>query len=263
MKLTFVAPLLAALAAASVAYAQDPTWGPTGYLAADAFDILAVLPAAPAPDDARGEADRAIFRDTRVLQGTPRWDLATRDVTINAGALLHDYSCALGVSLTTATAPKVTQVVTRAAADTSTQSNRAKNHYRRQRPYAFDQGETCQPREELAHSFDYPSGHTTYGWTWATLLSRLAPDRATQILARGRSYGESRVVCGVHNYSAVQAGYLTSTATLAAVEEVPAFKADLEAARAELAALRADPATPRPDAAQCAAEAELIAQPIL
>jgi acid phosphatase (class A) len=30
------------------------------------------------------------------------------------------------------------------------------------------------------------------------ILAELAPERATPILNRGRAYGESRVVCGVH-----------------------------------------------------------------
>ena len=81
------------------------------------------------------------------------------------------------------------------------------------------------------------------------------------IMARGRAYGESRIVCGVHNATAVEAGRMTSASTLAAVHAQAAFQADLALARAELAALRADPATPRPE--NCPAEAALVAQPIL
>ncbi|WDF74926.1 hypothetical protein [Novosphingobium sp. KACC 22771] len=94
------------------------------------------------------------------------------------------------------------------------------------------------------------------------LLAKLAPDRATPVLARGRAFGESRIVCGVHNASAVEAGRLSATTTLAALDQVPAFRDDFAAAQAEIGALRADPATPRPDAAQCRAEAALVAQPI-
>ena len=94
------------------------------------------------------------------------------------------------------------------------------------------------------------------------LLTKLAPDRATPILARGRAFGESRIVCGVHNASAVEAGRLSATVTLPAAEQTADFQRDLADARTELAALRADPATPRPDAAQCAREAGLVAQTI-
>lgn len=72
------------------------------------------------------------------------------------------------------------------------------------------------------------------------LLTKLAPDRATPILARGRAFGESRIVCGVHNASAVEAGRLSATVTLATMDQTSDFKDDLAAAQAEIAALRAD-----------------------
>ncbi len=91
-------------------------------------------------------------------------------------------------------------------------------------------------------------------------MAELAPDRATPVLARARAYGESRLVCGVHNQSAVVGGQITAASTLAAVHAVPAFQADLAAAREELARVRSDPATPRPQG--CAAEGALVAQSI-
>ena len=137
-------------------------------------------------------------------------------------------------------------------------SNTAKQFYKHPRPYQLDRGRICQPATELADSPDYPSGHTTYGWTWATLLAELVPDRATAITARGRAYGESRIICGVHNRSAVDAGVMTAAATLTAVQSSPQFQADFAAARAELAGLRRNPAASRP--AQCDVEASLVNQ---
>lgn len=76
------------------------------------------------------------------------------------------------------------------------------------------------------------------------------------------TFGESRIVCGIYNASAVAAGRLSATATLAALDQMPVFRDDLAAAQAEMAALPADPATPPLDAAQCRAEAALVEQPI-
>lgn len=250
-----VAALAAVLVGGAVA---APEAGPRGFLAPGAFDILAVLPPAPVEGDVRAEADRAIFRATRRFQGTPRWDMATNDVQLTAADMMRDFSCAAGVTLTPATAPKTLAFVTRAAVDTTIQTNRAKDFYKRRRPYLIDPGAICQPAQELAGSYDYPSGHTTYGWTWATLLAWIEPDRATPLLARGRAYGESRVVCGVHNASAVEGGRLSASATLDAVAGVPAFQADLKAARREIAALRRSAAAP-PDGRACATEAALVA----
>lgn len=249
--------IAACLAAMVGLRAQTP--GPT-YLVPGAFDILAVLPAAPHSGDARDQADREIFRSTRALAGTARWDLAINDVKLTPADMMRDFSCAAGVVLTPDTVPHVMSLIGKAAADTADASRIAKDHYQRKRPYQVDSGPVCQPPAELRGSPDYPSGHTTLGWTWAMILAELMPDRATAILARGRAYGESRIVCGVHNQSAVDAGRTTASATLAVIRANPAFQADLESARRELADLRDRPVGPPP--ATCAAEARLVAQPI-
>ena len=248
---------LGALTAPLLVWAQQPA----GYLVPGSLDVTRILPPAPLKGDARYAADRHIFKATRRLVGTPRWDMATRDVATGGPYMAQAFSCALGVKLDPARAPKTMRLIATAGATSNEQSRAAKDFYKRLRPYQIDHGRICQPAEQLQGSYDYPSGHTTWGWTWALILADLAPDRATAILARGRAYGESRVVCGVHNYSAIEAGRVTASATYSAEHGVPAFQADLAAARAELDALRADPATPRPE--HCDAEANLVALPIL
>ena len=233
-----------------------------GYLKPGAFDVLAILPSAPTSTDPRGVADRAIFKTTRALQGSPRWALATNDVKSAPADLFRDFSCAMGIALTPETAPRTAALIRRAAIDTARQTNIAKTFYKRQRPFLIDRGPICQPAAEVADSCDYPSGHTTAGWTIATLLAEIAPDRATALLARGRAYGESRIVCGVHNASAVDAGRLSAASTLIAMQGDPAFIADLAAASQEITALRQASGVTKPDAALCTREAALVAQPL-
>lgn len=255
--------LAGALAAATAFVAPQFVLGQarSGYLPSGTIDITRVLQAAPQKGDAQYEADRAIFKATRHWLGTPRGDLATRDVKTDPTSMFADFSCALGVTLTPATAPATIRLIGKSGVDTAGQSGAAKEYFKRLRPFLIDQGPICQPAEDMKGSYDYPSGHATWGWTWAILLSELAPDRATPILTRGRAFGESRIVCGAHNSSAVDAGRTTASATLAAVQAQPAFQTDLAAARAELDKLRADPATPKPQ--NCAAEEALLSQPIL
>ncbi|MGY4398372.1 hypothetical protein ACVWZA_003578 [Sphingomonas sp. UYAg733] len=66
-------------------------------------------------------------------------------------------------------------------------------------------------------------------------------------MARGRAYGESRIVCGVHNACAVEAGRTTALSTVAAKHGQAGFMADVAMARPQ----------------GCEAEARLVAQPIL
>jgi acid phosphatase (class A) len=215
-----------------------------------------LLPAAPKAGSPRYEADRQVFRDTRQLEGSPRWVLAQHDVDYATPTLLADFSCAMGVSLEAARLPQLTALIDQAsvAADASTAP--AKKANQRQRPFLIDPGVTCQSTEPLVHSFDYPSGHATRGWAVGLVLTELAPDRATDLLLRARSYADSRVVCGVHNLSAIQAGTMNGAAVVATLHASPAFQAQLAAARKELADYRqvaASNAGP-----QCGAERALI-----
>jgi acid phosphatase (class A) len=159
-----------------------------------------------------------------------------------------------------ANAPKIMNVAQRATRDAGYQMNLAKEHFQRKRPFWVDKGDICRPREELGDTYDYPSGHTTAGWMWALVLAQVAPERASQVLARGRAIGESRVVCGVHNASAVEGGRYVADAVMALTSLNAEFRADVEAARGELDALRNSGAKPEP--ARCEREAALVALPI-
>lgn len=76
---------------------------------------------------------------------------------------------------------------------------------------------------------------------------------------RGRSFGESRLVCNVHWQSDILEGRFMGAATVARLHANADFREDIEIARAELAAVRAKGLPPGRD---CAAEADALAQKI-
>jgi acid phosphatase (class A) len=231
-----------------------------GYLAKGAYDPLPLLPAPPQAGSPAAAEDLRIFRETRRLEGGPRWALAKADD--EAVKIGERFGCAVGAEATPKTAPRLTALLRRVGADLRPAVDRAKDHFDRKRPYLSEPGPICLVRSPfLAASPDYPSGHASWGWTVGLVLATLAPDRAEPILARARAYGESRVVCGVHTASAVSAAQANAEGLVAALKADAAFQADLAAARAELDALRA--ASPAPDTARCDAEAALAAQPLL
>ncbi|WP_165184273.1 acid phosphatase [Caulobacter soli] len=226
-----------------------------GYLAPGALDTVKVLAPAPKPGEARYEADRKTFLATRALKDSPRWKLAQADN--DERAILADFACALGFTPTPETNPRLVALLMKLRHDVGDAVNKPKELYRRQRPYLIDAGDICIDKTDaLAASPDYPSGHTTWGWTVGLVLAEADPEHATEILVRGRSFGESRVVCGVHNASAIEAGRTNASALVAALHGSNAFRDDLDAVRAEIAAARAKAAKP----AQCDVEAALIAQ---
>ncbi|GBQ27930.1 phosphatase PAP2 family protein [Gluconacetobacter azotocaptans] len=214
-------------------------------------DGRTVLPPPPAPHSAAQAEDQEVFDRTRRLVGSARWAMAREDAELAPARLLADFSCAAGMTLEPA----------RLQPQLEARITEEKQFWKRQRPFVDTDRPICT--DDSAHLRDspaYPSGHTTHGWIVAGILAELMPDRATDILHRGRAFGESRIVCGVHWKSDVQAGWLNGAAMFAALQADPGFQADMAAAGHEIAALRAHPATPDPE--RCAVEARVAAQPI-
>lgn len=246
------------VAAASAVPSGAGPRGGAGYIPAGTLEMMSVLPPAPRKGEATDEADRRIFRETRALQGTPRWEMASGDAELGAAQMLQHFACSLDIDLTPQQAPRMVQMLQKATRDAAQAMARAKDFYHRQRPYNVDEGPTCRPREETGTSFDYPSGHATAGWTWGLVLAQIAPEHAGPVIERGRAIGDSRVICGVHNASAVEGARLLVSATLSVVTGTAAYQSDLAGARQELAALRAQPhVTPEP--ARCEVERKLVA----
>lgn len=243
-----------------VAAQRGETQPPPGYLTPGTYDALKVLAPAPAPGSPQAQADRQIFLATRALKDTPRWSLAQNDDSTTG--ILQDFSCALGFTPSLSRTPKMYGVMLRLRFDVRAAVDGPKDLYKRPRPYLVDDGPICIDRSEsLARSPDYPSGHATWGWAMGMVLAQASPEQATQILARARAFGESRLVCGVHNASSVTAGQVNGAALMAAVNGSSLYRSDIKALRAEITAARK--AGPAPDRTACAAEAALVAQPLL
>lgn len=229
-----------------------------GFLTAATMpDAVATIPPAPKEGEARNDLDWKVFRDLRALEGSDRWKLAQSDNSYLRKDLVKDFSCAVGADLTAENAPTLAAIFARTTIDAGAAAEKAKQLYKRTRPYLHNPGNICIDKSEaLGKSFDYPSGHASLGWTAGLVMAELVPDRASEVLARGRAYGESRLVCGVHNMSAVEAGRTNAAGVFAALQSSADFQAEMTKARAEIAAVRASGA--KPDAAWCAKEVELV-----
>ena len=118
-----------------------------------------------------------------------------------------------------------------------------KTHFNRTRPPIGDDAPLCVKREDwMKTNASYPSGHAMAGWAWGLILGELAPAKASGLLEAGRQIGDSRVICGVHYQSDVEAGRMLGAAMVSAEHADAAFRADFAAAKAELAAVTSGPA---------------------
>lgn len=231
-----------------------------GYLSRDELpDSLALVPPPPAEGSAALAEDTEAFRQLTALQGTPRGTLATQDANLKFPAAAGHFACALGVQVSEQVTPNAYMLLRRTLADAGLSTYKAKDTYKRTRPFVVFDAPSCTPAEEatLRKDGSYPSGHAALGWAWALVLTQAAPERTDALLQRGRAYGQSRAVCGVHWKSDIQAGWLMGAATVAQLQANPVFQAQLAAAKAEIAQARATGHVP--PAADCAAEARALA----
>ena len=251
---------LAAVAGGLAAQAQSGAPAAvTGYLPRGAApSSLSLLPAAPTAGSATQARDNAASKVALKLQGTPRWALAVKDARLDFPAAAEAFSCAVGVDIGLQTTPHAYTLLRRTLMDAGLSTYPAKIKYKRARPFTVNSQPICTPEFETGLRSDgsYPSGHAAVGWTWAMVLAEVAPDRQDAILARGRAFMQSRVVCNVHWRSDVEAGGVEGAAVVARLHDEPAFRADVAAATAEIAAERANGRHPAHD---CAAEAAALA----
>lgn len=229
----------AALAAllAVAASAEEPA----GYLPAGAIDAARVVGPPPAAGSEAEAADIAAYRAAAAGAGSPRWNLAREDDSLEMDVVMNRYACALDAQVDPARAPALVRLLNRTMADADAVSRGAKQTYNRPRPFAADDPATplcvdIPPERRAKTSSTYPSGHGTLGTIWGLTLTEAAPERATAIAERTRMFVESRQVCRLHYPSDLRAGERLGGVIFARLHASAEYQADLAAARAEIAA---------------------------
>jgi acid phosphatase (class A) len=214
-------------------------------------------PQAGSPEAAR---DLAVVATVPAGVDGPRWQLAIADDVLVFPKAFDTFACALGFTPSEAETPHLATLIRRVGADAGRTASEAKDVWPRPRPFLQFGHPICaaHERERLEKSGSYPSGHAAIGWGVALVLSELVPGRAEALLARGLAYGQSRVVCGVHWPSDVEAGQRVAAGALAATRRDPVYQAQFQRAAREIAAGKLQPPPP---AEACAAEAATLGLP--
>lgn len=191
------------------------------------YDWTQVLPPPPTTNSALDRAELENVRQLQALEGTTRWAQAIQD---NSFDVYRIYGPIIGDGFTAANRPEVLAVMAYAGRRLSMASSESKRQFARPRPFvASPDLRIClsSPPAE----FSYPSGHAGWGWLSALILARIEPTHASAILARGREYGQSRVVCAVHYETDTAAGRYLADAVLAQLEFDPEYQRLLAVAR--------------------------------
>ena len=180
---------------------------------------LDLLPAPPQPGSIQFLYDESQYQWGKMQRDTPRGDQAAADARVGGDGVPNAFSEAFGIKISKETTPEIYKLVLNMREDAGDLATRsAKNHYMRVRPFAFYKEMTCNPeqQQELSTNGSYPSGHTAIGWATA----------------------QSRVICGYHWQSDVDAARLVSAAVVARLHADPAFQTQLAKAKKEFAKLQ-------------------------
>ncbi|CAM3649958.1 MULTISPECIES: acid phosphatase PhoC [Rahnella] len=203
-----------------------------------AINSLALLPPPPAVGSIAFLNDQAMYEQGRLLRSTERGKLAAEDANLSAGGVANAFSGAFGSPITAKDTPELHKLLTNMIEDAGDLATRsAKEKYMRIRPFAFYGVPTCNTTEQdkLSKNGSYPSGHTSIGWATALVLTEINPQRQDQILQRGFDLGQSRVICGYHWQSDVDAARIVGSAVVATLHTNTAFQQQLQKAKEEFA----------------------------
>lgn len=225
---------LAAVALAAGPAAADVTLDPV--------PLARAVGSPPPPGSAAARSDLAILlwlqqaRTPELISGS--WTLLERNPAT--------FSRALGVDMVKST-PRLNAALKGFLKPVDAAKDQLKERYARPRPFvSHAQIQPCLPMESGP---SFPSGHASWYRAAAELLADLVPERRSRLLQVGTHGGNSRVFCGVHYPTDVEAGQRLGAAAAAQLIRTPqwqAFKAD-PALQEELDQLRRVPAAALPE----------------
>jgi acid phosphatase (class A) len=252
LKTKIILSVLLTLVCQTTAWAEGNAYAPAFLDKPTSLAIASTLPAPPQGDDPKFLHDQSVFATTRQLQDSPRWTLATSDAALAPTRIAQDFSCAAGFRINQEHTPILLDLIARLESDSFQATDLIKIKWQRSRPLAHNTLPICELRSEhLEHSYSYPSGHSTTGWTVARTLALLMPERQEQLLARGREFGESRIVCGAHWETDVEAGRVLGERLVNRLQTTLIFENELQEVRQEI--IQAKDRTPL-DATICSQE---------
>lgn len=207
----------------------------------DVPNSLTILPGPPDGGSILFLYDQARYNWGKLQRKTARGEQAAQDARVTGDGLPKAYSEAFGVEINEENAPEILKLIVGMREDAGDLGTReAKRYYDRVRPFIFYEEDTCNPEQqaELSSNGSYPSGHSSLGWATALVLAEINPERQNEILKRGYEMGESRVICGYHFQSDVDAGRVTGATTVARLHADPGFNKQLAKAKAEFKRLK-------------------------
>jgi acid phosphatase (class A) len=242
----YLLPFIALLFCAPAFAADAPPAPP--YITLDQVDFTHLLAPPPAPGTAEQQRDIAAVLTMRANASAAERERAVADAEITP----YRFADVLGPKFRENNLPKTDAFFKHVLDSIGPFIGAGKNYWHHDRPFVMDpnvrspdamikgvcndKGPGSPPTALCPRgiNYSYPSGHSTYGTVVATLLGEMVPEKREALLARGRQYGDSRVINGVHFPTDVEAGRVEGTVMVVLMMQNERFRADLAEAKAEL-----------------------------
>lgn len=215
-------------AGTKLAFAADGT-----YLNPQEIDLTKLLAPPPAPGSAQQKTDLARVLKVQRTRTPAQVVRAQEDLKKS----VFRFADVLGPQFNEANLPKTAALFLAAENDAALVAKGGKQYFKRARPFVNNTDvHPTVPTNPKGFYGSYPSGHATFGYMSAILLAQMVPEKSAEIFARGREFGQNRIVDGVHYPSDIEAGRIDGTLVAAALMDNPKFQHDFAIAKAEVRA---------------------------
>ena len=200
------------------------------FVSVELGQLTQILPSPKPADDPAVQAELAELHQIEKTRTDKQIELAKADT---AEESIFIFRSVIGPALTPERLPATTKLSAHVKAVEGLNVGAAKKAFHRVRPYNADKSlnPVCNTKTK---DDSYPSGHGTVGYLEALTLIDLAPERRDAILARAEEYANSRLICGVHYRSDLDASKAAAYALHALMSVNPDYIVEVQSARAEL-----------------------------
>jgi acid phosphatase (class A) len=206
---------------------ESATADSSRYISVTAVDLSELLPPPPAKGSAAAQEDL----DAVLRAQAARTPDSVAGAKADALVSVFRFADVLGPAFLSHRLPRTSALFTRVGRDATAIGRRAKDYWKRPRPYRFS--DQVRPILDVSTGGSYPSGHAMFGCMTAVLLGVMVPEQRTALLERGTVYARNRVVGGVHYPTDVEAGCIGGKIVAAVLLQSPVFQGDFAAARDE------------------------------
>ncbi len=201
-------------------------------LTAEDVDPSQLLPPPPVSGSDRAKAEVAELHRMESARTPDETAQAVKDGQTKSGAA---FAGVFGAGFNLAALPATAKLLSDVRNEENAAAGRGKDFFQRERPWIVDPSlNSCDRNDDPRSS--YPSGHATMAYSMAIVLAAAAPDHTHALLVRAAQYAESRMVCGQHFRSDIEAGQVLGSVVATDLLRDPKFRPEVDAARRELKA---------------------------